>query len=120
MSQQTYLTQFSTSELYRAYSNLQDIHVSSQEAESKMAAFLKNHICDVEPQEMVYKAILTQCSAILLRQEKDLSHDGSVPPSVEKHIAKLIEEIKVYRSTIWFISETNQLEATVQSVTDGS
>lgn len=49
MSQRIYLAQFSKYELYRAYSNLQDMHVSSQGDESEMATLLKNHIRWVEP-----------------------------------------------------------------------
>lgn len=57
-----------------------------------MAELLKNHILCVEPQKMIHKAILSQRSAFLLQKEKALSHSGPVPPSIEKHIAKLIKK----------------------------
>lgn len=119
-AQRLYLGKFPKSELYRAYSSLEDMHVTSQGAECEMAASLRNHIRCVEPQKMIHKAILSQRSSFLERQQRAVSHSGPVPPSIEQHIAKLIGKSKVYRSSIVFTAGTNQTEATVRSVTNGS
>lgn len=70
---------------------------------------------------MTNKAILSLLSAFLLRKDKGLLHKGTVLSSIEKRITELIQKRNIHRSTIRFIFfGTNQIEATVKSLTDGS
>ena len=118
--QREYLRRFDDAELYRSFSNLQDLTTTSQGAESQMAAALRNNIRSVEPQKMLTTVLLTQRSNFLKRQAAALSCDNPVPPYVEKHLAQLISKARPYQPSVTFLPGTSQMEATVRSQTDGS
>lgn len=115
-----YLSKFDDSELYRAYSALQDLVVTSQGAESSMSAALRTQIRSVEPQTMLQKLVLLQRSRFLVKKQEALSCNAPVPPNVEKHLAKLIEKSRMYQESISWVPGAHQMEATVLSRKDAS
>lgn len=115
-----YLGRIPDSELYRAYSILTDLTITSQGAESQMSAALRNKIRSVEPQAMLSHVVLTQRNSFLRKQAAAAACKRPVPPYVEKHLASLLQRARVYQSTVRFIDGTSQMEATVRSFTDGS
>lgn len=118
-TQAKYLGRFKRSELYRAYSSLDDTIVTSQGAESQMSSSIRNCVRTVEPQKMLQKVVLLHRAGFLNRQQKAHNCEKPVPPAVEKHIASLIQRSRVYQSTVSFIGEQH-MEASVASYTDGS
>ena len=74
-----YLGKFEPSEIYNAYSRLEDTIVTSQGAESQMSASLRNHIRSVEPQKMINKVVLTKRSRFLKRQSASHMYKSSTP-----------------------------------------
>lgn len=118
--QRKYLDKFDKSELYKAYSNVEDCIVTSQGAESQMSASLRNHIRCVEPQKMLKTVVLTQRSGFLNRKSASEKWESPVPPNIEKNIASLIRRSRVYQDTVCFESGTSQMEATVTSCSDGA
>lgn len=67
---------------------LENMHVTSQRAESEIEAWFRNHLRYVESQKMIYKALLCQRSSFLMRQEKAFAHSGPIPPSIDQHVAE--------------------------------
>lgn len=118
--QRQYLSKFHRSEIYKAYSCLQDSIVTSQGAESQMSASLRNHIRSFEPQKILHKVVLTQRSSFLKRQSASQTCSMPVPPAIQKQIAFLIRRSRAYQNTFVFCDGTSQMEATVSSCADGS
>lgn len=118
--QKAYLSKFADSEIYRAYSNLQDLIFTSQGAESQMSAALRNNIRSVEPQQMLRTVVDIQRNAFLKRQRDAQRCETPVPPQVERHIAQLIAKGRVYQSNVKFVEHTDMMEATVVSQLDRS
>ncbi|PXF48448.1 hypothetical protein BWQ96_01617 [Gracilariopsis chorda] len=119
-NQLDYLSKFPKSQLYRAYSSLEDLKTTTQGAESQMAAALRNHIRAVEPQKMLEKVLMTQRKTFLSRQTAALACRGPVPPFLERQLASIINRSRGYLSSVTFIDGTRQMEATVPSQTDAS
>ena len=118
--QRDYLAKFDDGELYRSFSNLQDLTTFSQGAESQMAAAVRNNVRSVEQQKMLTTVLLTQRSSFLKRQAAAISCTQPVPLYVEKHLAQLISSARPYQPSVTFLLGTLQMEATVRSRTDGS
>lgn len=94
-NQRAYLNKFDKHLLYRSYSNLDDLAITSQGAESQMAAAIRNHIRTVEPQKMIEAVVLTQRQLFLKQQQAASNCQSPVPPHVEKHLASLIQKSRV-------------------------
>ncbi|PXF49625.1 hypothetical protein BWQ96_00503 [Gracilariopsis chorda] len=119
-NQLDYLSKFPKSQLYRAYSSLEDWTTTSQGAEIQMAAALPNLIRAVEPQKMLEKVLMTHRKTFLSRQTAALACWGPVPPFVERQLASIINRSRGYLSSVTFIDGTRQMEAPVTSQTDAS
>lgn len=74
-----YLNTFPKSELFRAYSHLEDTFVTSPGAESQMVRSLREHIRAVEPQKMLFKGVLTQREGFLASQAEAIDCATPVP-----------------------------------------
>ena len=120
VAQRNHPGRFDDSELYLAFSNLQDLVRTSQGAEGQMAAALRNNIRSVEPQKMIATVLLTQRAGFLRRQASALSCKNLVPPYVEKHLASLIQRSRAYQLSVDFLDGTAQMEASVRSQIDGA
>ena len=119
-TQKAYLDRFKESEVYRAFSSLEDLITTSQGAESQMSADLRNNIRSVEPQKMLLRVVLLQRTKFLRRQDSALSCTSPVPPRTQNHLAYLIQRAQVYRSSVRFLDGTSQMEATVASQHNGT
>lgn len=118
--QRSYLSKFQNRELYRAYSSLQDMVVTSQGAESQMYVSVRNCIRSVEPQHMLKNVVEEYRNGFLKRKAAALSATGPVPPRIEQHISDLISRGREYQSSVTFVEGTNQQEALVTSRTDAT
>lgn len=120
LKQSTYLSRFRDSELYRAYSPLQDLITTSQGAESQMSASLRNRIRSVEPQQMLEAVVAVQRSCFLRKKRNASQCTVAVPPKIEAHLAMLIGKSRRYQKSVRFIDGTDFMEATVLSHTDAT
>lgn len=113
-TQANYLSKFPNEQLYRAYSCLDDSISSSQGAESRMSAALRNDIRCVQPQQMMWNVIHSQRRAFLKQKPLAMSCEKPLTPYVESKFGSLITEAKRhYLSTVQWIEGSAQMEATV-------
>lgn len=118
--QRAYLAKFEDSELYRAYSFLEDTIFTSQGAESQMSSSIRNCIRSVEPQVMLSRVFAIQRERFYAKKRAAMQCTSPVPPNIEKIIAKLIQQSRPYQKSVTFLEGTDMMEATVKSQTDAS
>lgn len=117
-NQRAYLDKFPKCEVYRSFSKLRDLILTSQGAESQMSASLRNNIRSVEPQQMLRAVVDVQRTSFLKRRRAAMDFNGPVPPQIEQHLAKLIMRGRQYQSSVSFVDGTDHMEATVTSRLD--
>ena len=71
-------------------------------------------------QLMLEKVIYTMHSNFMRRKLRAINHANPVPPHVEQRLAKLIQRASVYQQSVEFIPGTQEMKATVTSLTDRS
>lgn len=69
---------------------------------------------------MLERIVNLQRSKFLNTKQKALSCTSPVLPSVDGHLAKLIEKSRIYQDSTTWVDGTDQMEATIASRTDNS
>jgi hypothetical protein len=98
--QKDYMDKYKLSELYKAYSGLEDLVVTSQGAESSMNAALKNNIRNVEPMAALQNIVMSQFNKFNRVKKEAMSCLSMVPPRIEALLAGLVLKAQAYPSVV--------------------
>ena len=105
-NQSTYLSRFRDEILYRAFSKIDNVVITSQGAESEMHALEATKVRSLEPQKMLWKVAIEHQRRFNQNAKEAASCTSPVPPRVEAHIAKLITKAKLF-TTVRPVPGTN-------------
>lgn len=94
--------------------------MSSQGAESRMVAVLKNQIRFLEPHKVLQGVTRSHRSSFLAKRKASKICTSPVSPYVGKYLATCFVKSRIHQQTVHFLEETAHREATVRSMKYGS
>ena len=104
-----YLGKFDDEILYRAHSQIDNLIITSQGAESEMHALMAIEVRSLEPQKILWKVATEYKRRFDQNADEAASCKSPVPPRVERHLAHLIIEAKKYE-VVRPVPQTNMMK----------